>query len=271
MRIATLILLAGFALSGCGRGPAGGSAINNTINNEPWFCQQAEQDDSWECIRSETLAQNPQPTRLPSAARPAPLVTAPAQVADSSTVSDAIDASNDDVAIEELTDEAASEQPENINSQANETATAADPITAPAPQEPAAIEDGETPVDRLPAATSDTNVPKHVALAYQPNGPVSLLDLPEDFWAVQLVAVSTREALEAFALEHQLKGMSAAQVASDDDIYYVLLLGIYESFDNAQQAIVDLPPPFDVNQPWIRQLGSLQTAMRAADDFNANR
>ncbi|MDH3641017.1 MAG: SPOR domain-containing protein [Gammaproteobacteria bacterium] len=106
-----------------------------------------------------------------------------------------------------------------------------------------------------------TTEPKHVRLAYRPERPTSLLDVPGTFWTVQLVAVSTKEALEAYARAHQLQGMSAARIAHNGELYYALLLGVYETREIASQATTDLPAPLDDLGVWIRSLGSLQQAI----------
>ena len=91
-----------------------------------------------------------------------------------------------------------------------------------------------------------------------------MLDVPGDFWAVQLIALSTKEDLEAYAERHNLHGMSAAQIANQEgEVFYILLLGIYESREIAEQAITELPKPF--NNPWIRSVASLQSAMLRAE------
>ena len=115
------------------------------------------------------------------------------------------------------------------------------------------------------ARPAQADQPRHVRLAYRPDRPVSLLDLPADYWVAQLVALSSPEDLEQYALQHGMQGMSAARVMSGDALYYVLLLGIYETREIAQQAITDLPPPFDTHKPWLRTVGSLQRAIRLAD------
>jgi len=112
-----------------------------------------------------------------------------------------------------------------------------------------------------PAATG----PLYQQLSYRPDAPVALLDLPADFYAVQLVAVSSKQTLEQFAAEHQLAGMSAARIWNGQKIFYVLLLGIYEDREHAERAVESLSGPMAELQPWIRTVGSLQRAMRAAD------
>ena len=95
------------------------------------------------------------------------------------------------------------------------------------------------------------------------------MDLPPNFIAAQLMALSTRADLERYAQQKQVRGMSAARIAVGDKLMYVLLLGIYESREIAEQAVVDLPPPFDTIKPWLRSVGSLQRAMVAGDELEA--
>ena len=91
------------------------------------------------------------------------------------------------------------------------------------------------------------------------------MELPGDFWAAQLTALSTKEELEKYATDRGLKGLSGAKVASNGRILYVLLLGVYENKALAEEAIeaFDLTP----EQPeiWLRSMRSLQRAMREAD------
>ncbi|MCZ6643123.1 MAG: SPOR domain-containing protein [Gammaproteobacteria bacterium] len=106
-------------------------------------------------------------------------------------------------------------------------------------------------------------------LAYKPDKPVSIIDLPPDLYAIQLIAMSTRGALEAFVKDNRLRGMSAARVANDGEVFYVLLLGIYESAEIAKEAVEGIPPPLDKQTPWIRPLGTLQEAMIRANEITA--
>ena len=117
-----------------------------------------------------------------------------------------------------------------------------------------------------PAAES-ADRPKHVRLSYKPEKPMSILELPGDFWAVQLVALSSPEAVEEYVERHQMRGMSAARIWDGSQLFYVLLLGIYETRAVAEEAVTDLPPPFNLHTPWIRPLASLQRAMVAADEI----
>ncbi len=193
-----------------------------------WFCEMDENGEDWNCVRDESLVRNPQPTRLPS---PAPRrVDTPIAAADPDEVS--------------IPERAPAQQPEPPSS------------TRPAPE----------PAPQTTQTSPAPDVPKHVRLSYQPRQPVALLDLPQDFWVVQLVSVSSKETLEKYAIDHKLRGMSAARIWSKGQFFYVLILGIYETYDNASEASKDLPPPFDEFPPWIRSVGSLQKAMLEADN-----
>ena len=95
--------------------------------------------------------------------------------------------------------------------------------------------------------------------------PGSFLNMPAEFYAVQLMAMPSRERLEAYIREHNLTDMSATRIARDGELYYVLILGVYETQELAETASRDVPPPLDKREPWIRSLGNLQDAMIRAN------
>ena len=134
---------------------------------------------------------------------------------------------------------------------------------------------GEPTDDVVPASLDRSNpsatsgMPIYQQLAYQPDEPTSLLDLPGDYWAAQIIALPSEEELEEYAAEHNLSGVSAARIAIKDNLFYVLLLGIYESEEIAETAIADLPPPFDIDKPWLRPLQSLQQEIIEGDRVSA--
>lgn len=124
--------------------------------------------------------------------------------------------------------------------------------------------------DEPPRASATTlpseDVPLHVALAYRPGEAQRLIDLPGEFWAVQLAAFGSAEQLSEYAARHELRGMSAARIAKNSQLFYVLLLGVYETKENAQRASATVPEALNID-PWIRSLGSLQQAMRAGESL----
>ena len=118
----------------------------------------------------------------------------------------------------------------------------------------------------VPAALpSVEELPTYRRLAYQPERETSILDLSPTFYTVQLVAVSTKEALEEHVRELGLQSMSAARIESGGDLYYVLLLGVYPTETTARTAAASLPPGLENVTAWVRSLSSLQDAIRRAD------
>ena len=108
-------------------------------------------------------------------------------------------------------------------------------------------------------------VPDYARLAYRPEQPTSLLDLPPDYYAVQVIALSSTDELQRFFVGLGVSELSAAVVAVDGELRYVLLLGVYETFAAAEQAAANPPATLEAYDPWIRRLGGLQSAMLRAD------
>jgi septal ring-binding cell division protein DamX len=227
-----LVMLFVLLSFGCGsRATAPSAQTNETADrsDESWFCQVGATDDDWDCVQSEALAATHTPQRLPAARTQTPAVI---------QVPEPINRS--------LGKPASTTTPGVLS---NTAAVTSEPVATPAPK----------------AKASTENVPKHIALSYRPDKPIAILDLPADFWAVQLVALSSKEALEKWAKENKVSGMSAARIWNGQQMFYILLLGIYETRANAEEAIASLLTPFVDQVPWVRSVGSLQAAMLEAD------
>ncbi|MFW6093189.1 MAG: SPOR domain-containing protein [Pseudomonadota bacterium] len=112
-------------------------------------------------------------------------------------------------------------------------------------------------------------MPEYVRLAYQGGEEggeaVSIAELPGEFYAVQLLAMSSREALESYVAQRQLDHVSAARVERDGRLYYTLLLGVYETEELARRAAAERPAALAGTTPWIRSVSSLQSAMTRGD------
>ena len=117
------------------------------------------------------------------------------------------------------------------------------------------------------ATEPSTGMPLYRRLAFKPGRTVSLIDLPPDYFTVQLFAVSNKAALEKFVREQQIQGLSATRIARGDQLFFVLLLGIYSDENTARLAATNMPVGLNNLAPWVRQLGSLQDAMRRGDDL----
>ena len=88
---------------------------------------------------------------------------------------------------------------------------------------------------------------------------------PPTHYAVQLIALQSQAALEAFVAERQLGHMMRVRVASGGRLHFALLAGIYPSRQEADQAVAALAPALRALKPWVRTVGSLQAAMAEAD------
>jgi septal ring-binding cell division protein DamX len=150
-----------------------------------------------------------------------------------------------------------------------------------------AIVDKETDSERLdqpalldrpwasePAPAEATHVAQPVEVEQPPaitatvapaNPDNPLAQHPADHYTVQLMTMVSERRLNAYLADKQLTDLPTARVERDGQIKYVLLLGVYESFALAQQALAnDIPDALDHEQAWIRRLGSLQADMRRA-------
>lgn len=240
-----------------------------------WFCEMGEEKDEWDCVQDELLSTNPIPTRLPEPPEPEPLsipkatVPPPPSLLESNPEFEALPPAPVDGQIDQPLDapidasiDAPEDEPE-VDLIDNPTAYKPAPPPSAVPPNPNA---NEIP----PPATDSASLPKHVRLAYTPPKATPIVELPPEFYAVQLIALSSRQRLEEYAEERQLHRMSAARIARNGELYYVLLLGIYESKTDAENATEDLPRPLDVYDPWIRPLGELQRAMIEGDALAAS-
>lgn len=110
-------------------------------------------------------------------------------------------------------------------------------------------------------------MPDYLRLAYRPDREVAFTELPDEFYAVQLLALSSSGAVERFVAEARVPGLAAARVERGGRLFYVLLLGIYRDRADAVRAIASPPDELKELTPWIRPLGTLKEAMRRADDL----
>ncbi|MEJ2089216.1 MAG: SPOR domain-containing protein [Gammaproteobacteria bacterium] len=225
-----MVLAAGCSNSRLRRTPA-------AAQNTPWFCQMDETRDDWECVQDADLAQHPQPDRLPS--DPAP-------------DSEPVPVIEPTVSFETDTVPATAEPPPPADSVLSGAAAAAATV-------PAGTTAGVTaPLAATP--TADTAAP-----AAEPSvEPMDLMSLPGEMYAVQLIAVANEPLAQDFVRDHEVADAMTLMLARDGDLYYVVLLGIYDTFSAAQSAIDHRPPALAGIEPWIRPLSSIQRGMREA-------
>lgn len=127
-----------------------------------------------------------------------------------------------------------------------------------APAEPANISNAPEIASAAPA---------YLQLAYRPDREVAFTELPDEFYAVQLLALSSPEAVEEFVTDAGVPGLAAARVERDGRLFYVLLMGIYRNRADAVRAAGSPPAELEGLTPWIRPLSTLKEAMLRADDL----
>ncbi len=200
--------------------------------NDDWFCDPSTASE-WNCVQDAELATNP-PERVPvppapRAAQPAPRATpAPRRPA---------------------------QPPARIARPPPAASRAATP-SAPAPP----VLPAGAPPPPAPAADL-ANAPLYQRLAYRPSSPVSLEELPGDFYALQLLAMQSRARLDEVAEELGIPGMARIPIESNGALWHVLLLRIYPDRATAERAAASLPQRIRELNPWSRPLRSLQQAM----------
>ena len=114
----------------------------------------------------------------------------------------------------------------------------------PVIEEPEVVEAEPEPVIEEPV-----QMPSGEGLAGQPPG----------YYAVQVVASSSMEQLTEFANAHQISDQWVAETTVEGRVWYVLMLGVYptkEEAEQAMQSVMDLE-----TLPWIRTVASIQASM----------
>ncbi len=87
----------------------------------------------------------------------------------------------------------------------------------------------------------------------------SLSEQPEGMFAVQVVASSSLDQLNHFAEENNISSDWIAETNVDGKVWFVLMSGLYATKHEAEEALEGLQE-LDT-QPWIRTVGSIQSAM----------
>ncbi len=212
-----------------------------TKSLEGWFCQMDESGEEWECVQDDALARAPVPTRLPEAAKPATI--------DPPTP---LDNSADPIIEEDFVD------PNLRRDVASET-----DVTSETIEEQGAL----PPSPESSPGQPPSDLPKFLKLAYQSEIPTAIGELPENLYAVQLLAMGNADQLNSFIEKNSLQGMLNVRLARGDNLYHVLILGIYKTEEIAREASSDLPTALAGIRPWIRDLGTLQTAIIRGDEL----
>ena len=96
-------------------------------------------------------------------------------------------------------------------------------------------------------------------------GSERILQQPEDFYAVQLVAMEDEASVLSYASQNEISDPLYARISSQGKDWFVLLLGLYAEKSAATEANEVWMQTRNLKiKPWIRKLGPLQDAIRAA-------
>jgi septal ring-binding cell division protein DamX len=124
----------------------------------------------------------------------------------------------------------------------------------------------QTATKTATAASKQTNTAPATPLTIVENK-AQLLDAPRNFYAVQLLALKRESDLLEYARINGIPEPLYMPIASGGTNWYVLLLGVYADKQSAETAMANWEKTKTLKiRPWIRQLGQLQDAMRAAQE-----
>ncbi|MEW8052295.1 MAG: SPOR domain-containing protein [Candidatus Thiodiazotropha sp.] len=82
-------------------------------------------------------------------------------------------------------------------------------------------------------------------------------------YTVQLIGVSNKESIAAFASKHGLQGeLAYISTEREGKAWYILLRGMYDSYAEAANALETFPDSLKSQQPWIRKMPNKGTINR---------
>ena len=125
--------------------------------------------------------------------------------------------------------------------------------------------------ERVRVDAGGVTIPGYTAgagAAVAPTPRLRVLEQSPDAWAIQLIATSSRAALERVAAQHNLYAHPAVRLAAGKTVRYALVWDVYPDRATALAALAALPAPLRALQPWVRQVGALQQAMNDAVQIN---
>ena len=87
-----------------------------------------------------------------------------------------------------------------------------------------------------------------------------IMSQPAEYFTVQVCASSGMDKLTAFARSNNLPDQWTAQTNVNGKVWYILMLGIYPTREEANTALSFVSDKNLSTQPWIRTVGSVQAA-----------
>lgn len=88
---------------------------------------------------------------------------------------------------------------------------------------------------------------------------------PAEHWTIQLLVFDAEEAAQAYIVQHSLQRKVAYfYEVKDGTGFYKLVYGVYPTKEDANRARNALPGNMTKDRPWLRDMASIQTAIRRA-------
>ena len=91
----------------------------------------------------------------------------------------------------------------------------------------------------------------------------TILNMPSNHYTIQLVGSRNKNRVTEFASEHGLTEIARMFSVNDQgEPWYMLVMGDYQTSEQAEQALQALPVRFRGQSPWIRRFAAVQYAIR---------
>ncbi len=146
------------------------------------------------------------------------------------------------------------------------------------PTDPVEPNPFDEPAPALPEVTASTeglanpsaaiNFDAIAQASIRPDGAAAVMERSPEHFAVQIAITETQALADGFIANHGLEdfeGLITLELAQDDNIYYSVLLGVYDNFAEAQAAVDSRPEALADVQPRIRPLATIQTGITEAE------
>jgi hypothetical protein len=109
------------------------------------------------------------------------------------------------------------------------------------------------------------------AATTRPDSIAAILERSPEHFAVQLTAMETQALADGFVANHELENLEdlvTLELAREAEFYYVVLLGVFDTFAEAKAAVDSRPESLAEIQPSIRPLASIQNDIMEAESLH---
>ena len=157
-------------------------------------------------------------------------------------------------------------------------AQARNPQPARLPTDPVEPDPFEEDIPALPEVATSTaglanpgaaiNFDAIIDANTRPDSVAAIMERSPESFAVQLAATETEALANGFVASHNFddyENLTTLELARDEDFYWVVLLDVFDTFEEAEAAVRSLPESLAEVQAWIRPLASIQSGIEDAE------